>query len=309
MFAMLMDGDLYVQPTITRSGPHPWPEWMHHGVYSVTKTMALGVSMLYLAQRYGDGVFDELVTAHVPELTNHPGWQNVTFHHVLNMVTGVTGAERGAAISPFIMARSAEEKIDSIKSFADAPAAPGGEFAYFSTHSFVLSYAMNNFVQSREGPTANYWQMVKEDVLEPIGIKYLPISQSFEAFPEQRVPTMGWGSYPDVDAAAKVAQLLQDDGQFQGQQLLSLAKTREAMRKTANPGYETGYPGERYFHSVWTVRTSTGNCSIDVPLMSGYGGNHVMMLPGGLSVIRFMDAEDYDVGPTVRAVERYRTSC
>jgi len=44
---------------------------------------------------------------------------------------------------------------------------------------------------------------------------------------------MGWGSYPDVDAAAKIAQLLQDDGVFQGQQLLSPVKTREAMRRTS----------------------------------------------------------------------------
>lgn len=309
MFALLMDGELYLQPVATRSGPHPWPEWMHHGVYSVTKTLGLGVSMLYLAQRYGDGVFDELVTDHVPELASHPGWQNVTFHHVLNMVTGVTGAERGAQISPFIMARSAQSKMQAIQSLPDAPAAPGTEFAYYSTHSFVLSYAMNNYVQSREGPTANYWQMVKEEVLEPIGVRFLPISRSFDASPEDRVPVMGWGSYPDVDAAAKIAQLLQDDGNFEGQQLLSLTKTREAMRRTGLPAYETGYAGERYLHSVWTVLTNVGGCSIDVPLMSGHGGNHVIMLPSGLSVIRFMDADDYSVFPSVNAVERFRRSC
>jgi CubicO group peptidase (beta-lactamase class C family) len=309
MVALLMDGDVYVQDVSTRSGPHPWPEWMHHGVYSVTKTMGLGLSVLHLAQRYGDSVFDELVTDHIPELAAHPGWSGVTFHHVLNMVTGTTGGESGAPIGPFIMARSSTDKIAALQSFPDSPAAPGQEFAYYSTHSFVLSYALNNFVQAREGPSANYWEMVKENVLAPLGIPHLPIARTIEPGGGTGIPIMGWGSYPDLDAAAKIAQLFQDDGMFEGQQLLSRVKTREAMRRTAVPDYPTGHPSERYLHSVWTVRTSTGSCSIDVPLMSGFGGNHVLMLPSGLTVVRFMDADDYEVSGAVQAAEQYRQSC
>ena len=43
--ALLMDGELYLQEVATRSGPHPFPGWMRHGVFSVTKTLGLGVSM------------------------------------------------------------------------------------------------------------------------------------------------------------------------------------------------------------------------------------------------------------------------
>jgi hypothetical protein len=124
--ALLMDGQLYLQEVATRSGPHPFPEWMRHGIYSVTKTMGRGLSMLYLAQRYGDGVFDERITDHVPELADHPGWQGLTFHHTLNMMTGTVGANSGAAISPFILARSAAAKIAAIHALPDAPPAPRG---------------------------------------------------------------------------------------------------------------------------------------------------------------------------------------
>lgn len=81
------------------------------------------------------------------------------------------------------------------------------------------------------------------------------------------------------------------------------------MRRSGHPSYATGNSAERYLHSVWTVRTDTGTCTIDVPLMSGHGGNHVMLLPSGLSIVRFMDAEDYEVRDTVRAAELYRSSC
>ncbi len=307
--ALLMDGELYQQDISTRSGLHPTPQWMRHGVFSVNKTMGLGISMLYLAGRYGDSIFHELITDYVPELAAHPGWQNVTFHHTLNMVTGTIGADSGRAISPFIQARSATSRITAIAELSDDEPAPGEQFAYYSTHSFVLSYAMNNYVKQHEGPTADYWSMVEENVLEPIGIFHLPISRSSEDGDDLGVPIMGWGSYPDVDAAAKIAQLFQDDGLHNGQQLLSLSKTRETMRRSGQTGYASGHPNERYLHSMWTVQTNTGGCSIDVPIMSGFGGNHVMMLPSGLSMIRFMDANDYEVQDTVRAAEYYRSSC
>lgn len=307
--ALLMDGRLYQQEVSTRSGPHPFAEWMRHGVFSVTKTLGLGVSMLHLAQRYGDAVFEERIVDHVPELADHPGWAGVTFHHTLNMMTGTVGGERGSAIGPYIQARSAAEKIAAIHALPDAAPAPGAEFAYYSTHSFVLSQAMNRFVQAREGPGADYWTMVREGVLGPLGIPHLPVSRTVEHGGGLGVPIMGWGSYPDVDAAAKVAQLLQDDGAHGGRPLLSRTRTREAMRRAGHPGYPTGSAVERYLHSVWTVRTDTGACTIDVPLMSGYGGNHVLMLPSGLSVVRFTDAGNYEVRHAVLAAEMYRRSC
>jgi hypothetical protein len=168
---------------------------------------------------------------------------------------------------------------------------------------------MNNLVRAREGKDADYWSMVREAVLEPIGVPYLPVSRSVESDGSLGIPIMAWGGYPDVDAAAKVAQLLQDSGAHAGRQLLSPTKTMEAMRRTGHPGYATSNANERYLHSVWTVRTDTGRCTIEVPLMSGYGGNHVLMLPSGLSVVRFMDADDMEVSYATRAAEMYRSSC
>jgi CubicO group peptidase (beta-lactamase class C family) len=307
--ALLLDGQLYQQEVSTRSGPHPWPEWMRHGVFSVTKTLGLGLAMFHLAHRYGDDLFEERIVDHVPELADHPGWQGVTFEHVLSMVTGTAGSDEGTDIAPFIEARSARAKLAAIARLPDADSAPGTEFRYASTNSFVLSYALNRYVKAREGASADYWTMVHEAVLEPLGIPHLPLSRSLEPGAELGPPIMGWGSYPDVDAAAKVAQLLQNEGAHRGHQLLSRAKVREALRRTDRPGYATGNPAETYLHSVWTVRVDTGACAIDVPTMSGHGGNYVMILPSGLSVVRFMDANSYDVSRATQAAETYRSSC
>ena len=77
---------------------------------------------------------------------------------------------------------------------------------------------------------------------------------------------------------------------------------------------QNGVPVEvqaRWTPSAWWVTTNTGGRqrTVDVPVMSGYGGNHVMMLPSGLSVVRFMDAGDYEVSHATLAAEMYRSSC
>ena len=147
--ALLLDGLLYLQPVETRSaGPFPYPQSMRHGVFSVTKTLAMGLSMFYLAQRYGDQLFDALITDYVPELADHPGWSGVTFEHALNMVTGTEAVDSGSRMVPFLRARSAVEKLAIIHDFPDAPPRPGEHFLYASTHTFVLSCAVGNYLKA-----------------------------------------------------------------------------------------------------------------------------------------------------------------
>ncbi|MFQ5792672.1 MAG: serine hydrolase, partial [Acidobacteriota bacterium] len=307
--ALLIDGVLYTQSVATRAaGPHPYPENMRHGVFSVTKTLGMGLSMFYIAQKHGESVFDALITDYVPILADHDGWRGVSFAHTLGMATGVRGGETGRDIHPFIVARTAEEKLRAIRELPDANPAPGETFEYFSTHFFVLSYALNQYVKAREGPDADYWLMLREDVLRPLGIEHLPISRTIESDGALGTPIQGWGSYPNVDEAAKIAQLLQDEGWFEGRQLLSRNKVREALARSWQRGYDTG-GNQRYFHSVWWRPANLAECVVHVPTMSGHGGNLVMMLPNGLTAIRFTDDNHYDVTPMVHATELYRSSC
>jgi len=71
--ALVVDGRIYMQRCRARRGDFPYPEEMRHGVFSVTKTMALGLAMFYLAEKYGENVFRERITDWVPTLRNHRG--------------------------------------------------------------------------------------------------------------------------------------------------------------------------------------------------------------------------------------------
>jgi hypothetical protein len=65
--------------------------------------------------------------------------------------------------------------------------------------------------------------------------------------------------------------------------------------------------GKPPFQSMAIIANSCGG--IDVPTMSGLGGNLILFPPSGLIAIRFADADNYQPEPMVWAAEHYRSSC
>src|SRR5439155_25174603 len=112
-----------------------------------------------------------------------------------------------------------------------------------------------------------------------------------------------------------LAALLQSDGRHEGRQLLSATKLAEALYRTS---VDSGLPlgsryraGEARYHlSFWSVpyRTTTG-CFFQIPYMSGFGGNLIVLLPNRVSVFRFADAMSYDPERMMLAGEAVRPSC
>lgn len=307
--ALIVDGVLYQQAPLTRHGPYPFPDEMRHGVHSMTKTLSGGLSMLYLAERYGDAVFDTLITDVVPEAAAIPGWQGVTMEHVLNMVTGTAGEDAGSS-SFLFRPDSAWQTLEFIAGLGDAPPAPGTTFSYATTHTFVLSFAMQRFVEAREGPGVRYWDLVQRDVLDPIGVFDFPIQTSLESGGDTAVPTLGVGAFPTADDIAKIVQLYLDAGEHDGVQLLHRGRTLEATNKSAWPGYAVSN-FTSYQHSFWlfSVTSSARGCSYKASTMQGFGANYAILLPSGIAAIRLTDNEEYDIAPMIRAADQIRPSC
>jgi CubicO group peptidase (beta-lactamase class C family) len=308
MAALFLDGQLYVQPANTRSGPYPYPLEMRHGVFSVTKSLAMGLSMFFAAERYGEDMFDELIVDYVPELADHPGWQGVTFEDTLCMATGTQGSDSGDNIGPFIDARTAEEKIAAIFVLPDAAPAPGMTFNYASTNTFVLSYALNQYVKAKEGPDADFWSMVRKSVLKPLGIPHLPLARTIESGGKLGIPIMGWGSYPTVVEAAKIGRLLHKEGKLGKKQVLNEFRVKEALYRTFRAGYDAGsgygLPRE-YLHSMWINNVGLSTGVVTMPSMNGHGGNFVVIFPSGTIAIRFSDSNHYDISHMVAVAEFY----
>ncbi len=308
--AVYLGDTLYLHPPQTRHGAYPYPDEMRHGVYSVSKSLTGAVAMFYFAERYSEEIFDARIADYVPQLSDRPEWQEVTFGNALDMATGTRGGdELDKLFYPLMMADNKTDAINNIAAFGDDRPRPGQKFNYTTTNFFVLSYALQNYVDEREGSGTPFWDLVQRDVLEPIGAASLDIMRTRDARPEDRLPVLGYGTRPTLDEAAKIARLIADEGEHNRRQLLSRASIRRALGRTDWPGLKTQNRPDRYRHSFWARRFRLPSCRLEVPYMEGFGTNHVFILPRGTIVLRFMDEFDWDMKSIIRAVDRVDPLC
>ncbi len=322
---VIVDGVIYMPQCATRHGDFPFCESMRHGTFSVTKSAGAALTLLRLAQKYGDYVFQLRIRDFVKVTATHTGWEQVTFMDTLNMATGIGDHSRAAAtIDPFAdenksrmlrwaLATNAGEKLDISLRYGNYPWGPGEVFRYNTTHTFVLAAAMERFLQSMEGGDARLWDMMRAEVLEPIGVRHLPMMHTIEADGSRGLPLMGIGLYLTVDELAKITALLHNGGRHEGEQLLSRKGVAAAMLQTGGglPTGEQGLYGTPVYHmSFWSLPWRTDPaCFAQLPYMSGFGGNLVVLLPNGITAFRFADADIYDIEPLARLASGIRPIC
>jgi hypothetical protein len=313
---LIWNGTLYLQPCRTRYGDYPFGRYMRQGAFSLTKAMGACVALLRLAEKYGDEVFSLEITDYVSIPAAHDGWDSVTFADALNMATGIgdhmpqrvepnvmQGDEDQSKFFSFMRAESKREKLELVASYGDYPWGPGEVARYNSINTFALSAAMDGFLKSREGENADIWDMVCTEVYRPIGISPVPIMRTLEPDGSKGLPIFGYGLYPNVDDVAKLSMLLQSRGRHQGRQILHAGRLAEALFQTDVIGLPTGERAEDgavtyllAFNGL-PLRGTRGDAGRlhRIPVSTGYGGNHWVLLPNGVTTFRFADANQYGV--------------
>lgn len=159
-----------------------------------------------------------------------------------------------------------------------------GAFLYADTVTNRLAMAMDRFLKSREGPDANIWDMVVEEVFRPIGVVHAPVIHIFTRDGSREYPILSSEMFPTLHDIVKIALLVQNGGRHRDSQLLSARKIREALYRTEIRGaaVPNAHNAEvSYFMSLWQVPTELDNCTINVSLMSGVGGKIAVLLPSG----------------------------
>ncbi len=320
---VIVDDTIYLRPCKTLYGDFPYCDEMRHGVYSVSKSLGAMVSMLYLAEKYGDGVFDLKVKDYVDVTAGHDGWENVTFADALNMATGMgevateplkwlvhaIGQDSELAAA-FYLAASASDRLRTAFAVPSYTWGPGELFRYNNMDTFILAAAMDGLVKEREGPDANLWDMVTAEVLRPIGIFTLPLTHTDESDGSRGVPLLRSGAYPNVQDVARIVGLLRSGGRFGEQQLLSEAMLDEAFYRTDVRGLDARSGGTSSYHmSLWYIPVRLMDCQFDAPFMSGYGGNLIVMLPNDVTVFHFTDNALVRVHHLIEAAHEIRSVC
>jgi CubicO group peptidase (beta-lactamase class C family) len=338
--ALVRGGTLYYQEAATPYGAYPYPLEMRFGVRSVTKSVFAPLALLRLAEVYGPWVLTLKVGDYVHGLD--PKWHHVRFIDAANMATGFGGMGStkthpndifdgylGGDYDAWYTAPSFADKIRQIDATLHPyPWEPGTVMRYRDQDYFLLGAAIEGFLKSVRGPQAELLEMVKTEVLAPLGIHQAPVVRTLEAGGREGLVWCNAGYYPTLDDLAKIAMLYQALGAHGGAQILNremtadLLSARNAIVKNADASlgpveaplaessedglYEMGFHFLRYVNSAGKVEY--------VPSMHGSGDNEVILYPNKMISIVMAKASVEILGPektrsddgpvTMRAVER-----
>jgi hypothetical protein len=297
-------GKFYLQFCSSAAGELPWCDRARFGVWSATKALANETALLRLAQKFGPEVFELKIADYVPEAASHPAWRTVRFEDAIDMATGIGNgsAKRepndisDGYIDPtydeWYGARSERAKVEALLETGRAyPWGPGKVARYRDQDMFVLGVAMDRFLKSREGARADLWSMLENEVFLPIGIHYAPINRTLEADGRPGQPLMAFGYYPTIGDMVKISRLYQNGGRHGEMQILYSPRIRALFDARPSIGLPTGSKtrfGETYYYNAfWMNAYGQGaRCRFQYPVMVGWGGNLVALLPQGLTAIR-----------------------
>jgi hypothetical protein len=297
-------GTFYLKGCQSAGGQLPWCDRARFGVWSATKALANETALLRLAEKYGPTVFELKIADYWPEAARYPGWDRVRFEDAINMATGIGNgsAKRepndtsdgylDPSYSKWYEARSIQDKVTALlKDGGVYPWGPGQVTRYRDQDMFILGVAMDRFLKSKEGPTANIWSMLQREVFAPIGIHQAPTNRTIEADGSAGHPLMAYGYYPTISDMVLIARLYQNQGKHLDQQILYAPRIRELLAGPNPRGFPTGEKlsvGETtYTNAFWvTSYVASRDCRLFYPRMIGWGGNIVALMPGGLTGIR-----------------------
>jgi len=305
-YGVIINGTNYVSGCTTRFGTYAFCENLRAPSYSTAKSAFAGVALMRLGQKYGTGVYNLLIKDYVPEYSSAPGiWTTVNFNHTIDMTTGnyrlagYESDEAGSYMETFFLAEPYTDKVTAAFNFPNKKI-PGQTWIYHSSDTFIVTRAMNNYLQSQEGSGADIFNMVNNEVFAPIKLS-AGVSTIRTDNASTGKPFGGYGLFWTMDDIAKVAKLLNNDNGMAGAiQLLQPEMLQDSMQKdSTDHGMDTtGVPVFKYNNAFWAKNMTPAEfpqytCSFWVPFMSGYGGITVAMLPNGVTYYYFSDNEEF----------------
>lgn len=316
-FGLYFDGVHYVGNCRTRQGNYPFCGQMLLPSYSTAKSAFAGTAMMRLAQRYGPAVAQEKLSDRIPETAGNTAWSGVTLDRTLDMATGNYTSrgyetdESGRTMADFFAAEPYADKMRLALSFP-RKASPGSKWVYHTSDTFLAARAMNNYLQDKAGSDADIFDMLRDDVLEPIGVGPDSLVSSRTDNSPGGAPFGGYGMFWTQDSVARFAKFLNNDhGAVNGTQILDPALLASTMQRTPQDRgmTTTGTKPMKYQNGFWGREfTSADNPAYTspfyVPFMSGYGGITVAMMPNGATYYYFSDNNEFSWNAAVAEADK-----
>jgi CubicO group peptidase (beta-lactamase class C family) len=304
-FGFVVNGVNYVGGCETRYGVYPYCEWMRAPSYSTAKSAFASIALMRLAQKYDQDVGNFLIKEYVPEAADSLGdWSAVTFDHVLDMATGNYRSsgrmvdEEHWDTDPFWLEDNYAGKIRAAFNWPHS-SPPGTVWVYRTFDTFIVTRAMQNYLQTQASVDADIFDFVVEDV-------YKPLKMGPGVFTTLRTkdnnwhgqPYGGYGLWWIPDDLAKLTTFLNaNHGMINGEQILQPDLLDDAMQRDPDDrGVDRDGKG-KYNNAFWADEYSSrdgSNCDFWVPHMYGFSGILVSLMPNGTAYYYASDNQEFN---------------
>lgn len=318
LYGVTLDGVHYVSGCETRFGPYPFCDEIDLPSYSLAKSLIGALSSLRMALLYPD-VLNSRISVFVPECTRTAHWDGVTFAETLDMATGhfrsreFEADEDAADFLVFQHFEDHADRIDFACTHYPFKLAPGTAWVYHTTDSYLLGTALNAYYRSKQGPGTDFFT----DLWMPQFWAPLHLSPAVAVPRRTRdraaQPFTAFGMTLLRDDVAKLAGFINaDHGNVGGEQKLEPLLLDEALQRAP------GHPGLaaardlRYQHGFWAWNAQVALGCADptwIPLMSGYGGITVALMPNGMNYYYFSDGGTFSWERAAAEANRIRPFC
>ncbi len=319
-YGVVANGVNYVGGCRTRYGQYSYCEAMRASSYSTAKSAFVSVALMRLAQKYGPGVADLLIRDYLPEAADSRGdWQRVTFDHTLDMATGNYQAagymtdDDGPQMAQYFQMQPYDRRMAAALDWPHREE-PGTRWVYRTCDTFILGRALHNYLQSVEGPAAELYQFVVDEVYRPLGVgPGAHTTMRTEDNNWQGQPEGGYGQWWVADDIAKITTLLNvDGGRIDGVQVLQPDLLAAALQRDPDDRGVRIDQGRQYNNAFWATRYAESDgfeCEFWTAEMLGISGNVVVLLPNGTSTYYFSDSHEFFWLSAVRELDKITPLC
>lgn len=317
-YGFVVDGINYVSGCNTRYGEYAYCDAMRMASWSTAKSAFAAVALMRLAQEYGPQVEDELIADYFPSYITEMGdWSKVTFDHVLDMATGhFNSANRMQDEDKFSgLFWESDLYTDKIIGAFEYPHStdPGEVWVYHTSDTFIVTSAMQHFLELQTGTNVDLFDYVYEGVYRPIGVgpgidTARTADNNWEGY-----ALGGYGIWWIRDDVAKLALLLMNGGVFEGEQILHPDMVADALQQNPEDrGVEIGGPRSYYNNAFWATRYNENQnfaCEFWVAQMQGISGVVVVLLPNDTAYYYFSDNQEFVWDAVVREANKISAYC
>ena len=319
-YGFVINGVNYVGGCQTRFGTYPYCDYMRAPSYSTAKSAFVSVALMRLAQEFDSNVPSFLIKDYVPESAESIGdWSQVTFDNTLDMATGnyrfagFMEDEENFATDPFWTEDYYADIITAAFNWPNSNS-PGVQWVYRTSDTFILTRALQNYLDTVQSTESDIFQYVVSQVYKPINVNpetYSILRTKDNDWHGQ--PYGGLGIWWIPDDLAKISTFLNvNHGAYNGDQILHPELLSAALQQNPEDRGVDIDSRRKYNNAFWATRYSEANgydCEFWVPHMLGYSGIVIILMPNGATYYYASDNRDFTWDAALKEADKIIPHC